>query len=703
MVEEGNILIEDKSKGSCPHLCWRLPLSRKAKKKTTNEQAKSDEVADFQPTVEGKDDMGTEERKDTEDENTSIQGDAIKDPILESITMEIAKRCADLPDVIVSPLAKALSNKEKCDWEKALKQLESFDENNMQEKIHSALEIIYHNLESDELKSLFFLIALQGRYYVYKYDLLIFSVGLGLFKNVDTLEEARNRLHALTKELKDSCLLIEDENLWIAVHDIVREAAVSFRGQKVFSLKAYSELKNWPERDHLRKCQEIYLPWCYMDYLPDKLESPELQALALENQNKSYMQIPDSFFEETGELKVLDISGIDCTPKPPKSLGFLKNLTSLYLFYCMLEDIAIVGELKNLQILSLSKSNIQELPREIGQLHQLRLLDLDRCSNLKVIPPKVISSLKRLEELYMGSGFVNWDIEGNTNASLTELGELQYLTSIDLPVPDAQLWPVDLFLSKLERFRIFVGDWSWDGNYDSRRLKLKLNRSLQSDDGVKMLLKDVDELTLHGLIGVMNVLHDLDSDGYPLLQHLTIQNNDEIRCIAMSSSDTLSALPNLESLALENLNSLEYVCQGPLVGKSSFSKLKNVEIKYCEKLAIIFPASALRNLHHLENVTVSNCSSVEEIFEGQEPNERNSDAEMRIQLRSLCLIQLPRLKQIWNETILQGTFNLENLEKLYVEDCPVLEYVIPTSVAEYLVHLKELKILTSPTTVLYGG
>ncbi|KAI4356748.1 hypothetical protein L6164_000741 [Bauhinia variegata] len=419
MVGEGNTLYEDKGKGCSPNLCWRLPLSQKAKKKTTDAQGKSDEVAACQIEVEVKDDKGMLETEENPSRHANgvcslfekMEVDIIKDPILQPVTSDIAKRCADLPDVIVR-----------------------------------------------------------------------------LFKNVDTLEEARNRLHALAKDIKDSCLLIEDEKLWVAVHDTVREAAVSFRGQKVFSLKAHSELKKWPERDHLHKCQEIYLPWCYMDYLPDKLESSELQTLALENQNSSYMQIPDSFFEETRELKVLDISGMHCTPKPPKSLGFLKNLTALCLFYCLLEDIAIVGELKNLQILNLSKSNIQELPREIGQLHQLRLLDLDRCSNLKVIPPKVISSLKRLEELYMRSGFVNWDIEGNTNASLRELGDLQYLISIDLPVPDAQLWPVDLFLAKLERFRIFVGDRSWDGNYDSKRLKLKLNRTLQSDDGVKMLL-----------------------------------------------------------------------------------------------------------------------------------------------------------------------------------------------------------------------
>ena len=47
-------------------------------------------------------------------------------------------------------------------------------------------------------------------------------------------------------------------------------------------------------------------------------------------------------------------------------------------------DIAIIAELKKLEILSLVDSDIEWLPTEISQLTHLRLLDLSHSSKLKV-------------------------------------------------------------------------------------------------------------------------------------------------------------------------------------------------------------------------------------------------------------------------------------------------------------------------------
>ena len=52
------------------------------------------------------------------------------------------------------------------------------------------------------------------------------------------------------------------------------------------------------------------------------------------------------------------------------------SLETLCLNQCVLEDIAMIGELKLLEILSLVYSEIKQLPREIGLLTHLRMLDL---------------------------------------------------------------------------------------------------------------------------------------------------------------------------------------------------------------------------------------------------------------------------------------------------------------------------------------
>ncbi|KAI4356759.1 hypothetical protein L6164_000753 [Bauhinia variegata] len=646
-----------------------------------------------------------------EDEARSLfekmAGDVVKDFDRQAIATKIVKLCAGLPVLIVT-VAKALKNKELYVWKDALKRLESFDKQGMHQKVYSAVELSYNSLESVEIKSLFLFIALGGLYHFYKYDLLIHCVGQGMFKDVETLEDARNRLDTLTNQLKEKSLLIEDEKTSVAMHDLVREGAVSLatQDQTAFTTKLDSELKEWPERDRLHKCKQIFINWCYLPPLPEKLESPELQLLVLDSAF-SYLQMPDSFFDETRNLEDLDIAGIDWTPKPPTSLGFLKKLTVLYLFKCKLEDITIVGELTNLQILSLSRSIIRELPREIGKLHKLKLLDLDGCRNLEVIPCNVISKLTSLEELYMGNGFVNWDVkvEGKTNASLNELEELKHhLRAIDLNIPNAEVLQADLFFEKLESFRIFIGDaWIWDQNihqstYESKTLKLKLSRTIQSELGIKMMLKRVNNLSLDELNGVKDVLHDLHENGFPLLNHLTIQNNVEIESIATSSGSPLYAFPNLETLSLYDLSNLEHICHGSLA-QESFCNLRNIDIKYCEKLVTIFPTSIVRNLHNLETLTVSNCNSLEVIFELQEANDEISSTGKRIQLESLSLVQLPKLKQIWSNPYLQGTFNFKNLEEVYVEDCPMLSYVFPSSLANDLLQVKELiTIQNSPTT-----
>ncbi|GMY21301.1 disease resistance protein [Fagus crenata] len=81
--------------------------------------------------------------------------------------------------------------------------------------------------------------------------------------------------------------------------------------------------------------------------LPERLECPQVKLIILERQ-KDALQIPNTFFEGVKNLKVLVLSDI-CLTKLPSSLLFLDNLQALHLIDCELEDIAMIGELKNLK------------------------------------------------------------------------------------------------------------------------------------------------------------------------------------------------------------------------------------------------------------------------------------------------------------------------------------------------------------------
>src|SRR5262249_45413824 len=151
------------------------------------------------------------------------------------------------------------------------------------------------------------------------------------------------------------------------------------------------------------------------------------------------------------------------------------NLRTLCLDESVLGDIAIIGKLRKLEILSFAKCDIRRLPREIGQLTNLKLLDLSDCSELEMIQPNVISSLSLLEELYMGNSFDKWEIEApnnqqQNNASLAELKHLCHLSNLEIHIRDVEVMPKDLFSHELRRYKIFVGHVGvWDGVYESKK------------------------------------------------------------------------------------------------------------------------------------------------------------------------------------------------------------------------------------------
>ncbi|PQP95808.1 putative disease resistance protein [Prunus yedoensis var. nudiflora] len=108
-------------------------------------------------------------------------------------------------------------------------------------------------------------------------------------------------------------------------------------------------------------------------------------------------------------------------------------------------DISVLGELKELEILSLRSSNFKEFPKEIGNLVNLRLLDLSWNSTINIIPSKVISRLSRLEELRMQGSFGDWGsrIKGawESNVGFDESTYLSKLNLLDVQMFDLEcIW-----------------------------------------------------------------------------------------------------------------------------------------------------------------------------------------------------------------------------------------------------------------------
>ncbi|KAG7968610.1 hypothetical protein I3843_08G163600 [Carya illinoinensis] len=544
-------------------------------------------------------------------------GDSFKDPAVSEVAIRVAKECAGLP-IALTAVSKALKGKSLTIWKDAELRLKRPPPADTPPEIlspaFSCIKLSYDQLATEEQKSIFLLCALLGHYILYE-DLLKYGFGLGLFEGIVTLEEARHRLNSLLSTLQDSCLLLEssDSTREFSMHDVVRYVAtmIGSKDGKMFVMRDNGGLKAWPDEDSLKRYEAF-------------------SVLGGEIEKGHSLEIPDTLFQGMDKLKVLDLRKMQLLSLP-SSLLLLGNLQTLCLDQCsMLEDISGIGELKNLVVLSLLDSNISKLPREIGSLVHLRLLDLSNCSNLKMIPPNVISSLVKLEELYMGNSFVQWESEGlideRKNANLAELKDLSLLNTLEIQIPDVSKLPKDFNIKKLE---ICIGDvWHWiDGAQSSRTLKLKSSFQLELS-WIKMLLKSVEVFHLDELNGVKSVIPRLNVEGFQQLKHLQIQNNGEIKHIH-----------NLRTPI-----SLEEICHEKLPSES-FKHLRVLKVENCEKLRFVFSSSIASGLSLLEELQVCGCDNMGAIIVEEEEDVIEYGDHMILvnRLQTLILKDLPKL------------------------------------------------------------
>ena len=515
-------------------------------------------------------------------------GDFVEGDQLRPIAIEVLDKCGGLPIAIVT-IAKALKDETVAVWKNALDELRSCAPINiegMDEKVYSCLKWSYNHLNSDEVKSLFLLCGCMSYYGDISMDqMLKYAIGLDFFDDINSLERAINKLVTLVKTLKASSLLLDGteddgdgsgvgasrllfmdgDHKSVRMHDLVRDVARIIASKDPHRFKVVEDIRSdqdWTKIEDESKFISLYCKAVLE--LPPRLVCLKLQFFILQGNSGAFLNtIPNTFFEVMSQLKVLALS-IMHFPTLPSTLKSLANLRTLCLDRCKLGDMAIIGELKKLQILSMVGSDIQQLPREMMQLTNLRLLDLNYCKELKVIPRDILSSLSRLECLFMKSSFSEWAVDevcdGDNNACLSELNNLHSLRMIEVEIPNTKLVPeADMFDHNLTSYAIFIGSFDeLPETYEkSKTLHLKGgDESLLSRDGIRKLLRTTEELQLWGL----------------------------------------------------------EVCGGPIPVRS-FDNLKTLVVKECHGLKILFLLSMGRDLPQLEEMTIKDCNEMQQIME----------------------------------------------------------------------------------------
>ncbi|KAF3455065.1 hypothetical protein FNV43_RR05513 [Rhamnella rubrinervis] len=511
----------------------------------------------------------------TEDEAWNLFGEvagtSINTPDVRPIAKQVAKECGGLPVALVT-VGRALENRSKEEWKDALRQLrKSIAENisEMNANVYSSIELSYNFLRSRSAKSCFLLCCLFPEDHDVPIETLVrFGKGLRLFQGTETMEEARSNAEYLVHTLK-RCFLLLDSNKedCVKMHDIVRDVAISIASKKEhgFVVRCENEIEEWPEIDRREDCTTFSLVTSKIKKSLDSLRCPNLKLLHLSTNLLGRQEFNENFCTELKELQVLAIQRMHMQ-SPPSSLQILQNLQTLHLEYCVLKDISSIGALVNLEILSLVGSEIQELPMEMRHLQHLKLLDISDCKKLKKIPPGVLSSLTRLEELYMRHSFNGWSpVQVNKEKSCASLDELIPLSDrlkvLDVYVPQVQLLPRNFVLTNLTRFRICICFDRWIAS----RSYLFENVLCFRDDQVPFPVLEelyVDQTSLNGLC-------------HPdLLRKKQMQFQREVLA-------DLKLFRNLKVLRLWDCFGLRCVFSTYLAG-GSFPQLQTLIVKQCQ-------------------------------------------------------------------------------------------------------------------------
>ncbi|XP_039059077.1 uncharacterized protein LOC120202771 [Hibiscus syriacus] len=576
----------------------------------------------------------------------------------------------------------ALKHKENLyEWEDALERLKPSEINyrGISGAVYSALEMSYTYLESEEHKYTFLVCSIMDHDAAIE-DLLKYCWGLGLFPGLDKMEKVRNRVLTLVSELKDSSLLLAGSTPErFDMHDVVCDVAISIASRDRDWLALGKEDVLEKREDTMRNSHLVSLKYAKVSQLPDELECLNLKFFSMHGS----VEVPYNFFKGMQRLKVLEFGKTNFTTLP-SSLGFLKTLCTLRLIGCDVEDIAILGELENLEILDLRRSRMKMLPKEIGQLTKLKLLDLSDCYYLKVIPPNVLSVLSKLEELYLYNSFDKWEIEGTENprskASLMELQHLSRLTTLEVHIPDVEAIPNDiLFLEKMGRFKISIGDKKWDwlvsddrGMETSRMLKLKINKSSDLVEGIyKSLSRKTESLSLQGGEDVVERLCDLNAESFEQLRFIKVENCNMLKNLfSFSIAKSLRQLEKLEVYRCDNMIAV-------IVEKEEIRE--NETLKF-DKLRVL-KLNALNGLWYIENTYQSvtwlfdkkvSCPALEELY----------------------LKSIDGIEKIWHidDHLSRIYFSVQILTILTVKKCHKLKYVFTSSMVKSFVHLKKLVV-----------
>ncbi|PSS19016.1 Disease resistance protein [Actinidia chinensis var. chinensis] len=619
------------------------------------------------------------------------------------LAWRVCKECNGLP-LLIEKVANTfkLKNNESL-WSDGLSSWRAWPEKDCQgiKEIYELLKFCYDDLDDDGRKKCFLYGALYPEDSEIYTDYLLecWAAENFLGNDCDASKDHVRMGHLILSHLKSVSLLEKGraEN-HVTMHKIMRQVALyilEIEPECKYLVKTNGALQAPPDTDSWSEKNRISLGDNCLNRLPDSPSCNALSTLFLQK-NLGLKLIPESFFKNMPNLRVLDLSHTGISSLTP-SLSILINLKVLYLNNCrfLLELPPCIGELVHLEALDLRGSGVNNMPSHIENLTRLRHLRVSFKSENENeeevdFDYGLISRLFELEELVIDvKSLERWSNEVVENI-IKEVATLEKFKSLKVCFSDKVIdvievapttlricvLDVSILRSYIERsswrnvqsissFQFFIGCLDLDHPQIPKFFRygkyVKYSNGVGSDFPIPEVFDEADaiELVNHQEI---KQLSDFGIASMNKVQGCLVESCDAIETI-MGTTDN-AVLPSLEHLYLKNLPNLESIWRGSVV-PGSLSKLKTLVLTSCQTMVMIFPPSAVQQLHEIQYLKIENCQVVEEIIAESEVVGNLLELS---KLKKLILVDMPNLRSICGIESLKWP----SLEKLKIVGCPSL-------------------------------
>ncbi|OMO81260.1 Disease resistance protein [Corchorus capsularis] len=466
--------------------------------------------------------------------------------------------------------------------------------------------------------------------------------------------------------------------------------------------------KNYPSR----RCLNIHKAASFHAFknllgVVDVLELNNIVNCQSLDDARNYQHVPVTL----SNLSVLKIQDMNCfrglcNGQPPD--GFLKKLETLEITKCgSLKSVFPASVTKNLKQLKSVKIVDCDMLEQIFEemegandevLQKLETLEIRGCSNLKsLFPPPVAKNLVQLKSVKITKCDVLEQIfeemGGANDGVLSKLETLEICGSRSLksvfPLGVAKMLVQLKSLNidgchKLEQIFEEVLEGANEGLQKLESLEIRRCSSLKSlfppsvaEKLVQLKKLHIDECDMvEQIIEEMEVgdseILSANTHLLPNLKTLSIGHCAKLECLIDTRKQHLPAIEvsNLEVLELTgmiSMSSLNWVFNGDCP-KGLLHKLQTLKIRGCSSITSLFPLSLARNLPQLKELVIEDCDMLEQIFEMVGAND-----EVLSKLQTLEIKNCGSLKSLFPLSLAQ---NLQQLKKLIIEDCDMLERLV---------------------------